>query len=144
MFPPLNKSFTATAESVLFTRRVKEFQSESNYRCCSFYGLGKGCLIAPINTCHSCRSVEFEVWLSSSAGVQTPWTCAATVGARLGRRGLFPRDCHFQERGAPSDLSQVGTASFLEGGDAWGCDFSSPVSVLPWTSPEVLGRHLQP
>lgn len=89
--------------------------------------LGKGCLIAPINTCHSCGSVEFEVWLSSSAGVQTPWACVATVGPQSSSRpwagesrGLFPRYCHFWERGAPSDLGQAGTASFLEGGDGWG------------------------
>ena len=74
--------------------------------------LGKGCLIAPINTCHSCGSVEFEVWLSSSAGVQTPWACVATVGPQSSSRpwagesrGLFPRYCHFWERAKQMTVS---------------------------------------
>ena len=60
-------------------------------------------------------------------------------------RGLFPRPCHFRERGAPSDLGQAGLPPSWRVGTAGGCDFHSPVSVLPWTSPEVLGKsHLQP
>ena len=83
--------------------------------------LGKGCLIAPINTCHSCGSVGFEVWFPSSVGVRTRWVCAATVGAerapghRLGMAGLcFQGVVIVGERGSPgvlSDLCLAGTAS---------------------------------
>lgn len=73
--------------------------------------LGKGCLIAPINTCHSCGSVEFEVWLSSSAGVQTPWTCAAPwvprvpPGHRLGTAGACSPGIVIFGRGVPHQTS---------------------------------------
>lgn len=109
--------------------------------------LGKGCLIAPINTCHSCGSVEFEVWLSSSVGVQTPWTCAATVGGpRLGRAGVCSPGIVIFRRGVPHQTSaRRGLPPSWRVGTPGGCDFRSPVSVLPWTSPEVLGKaHLQP
>lgn len=45
--------------------------------------LGKGCLIAPINTCHSCGSIGFEVWLPSSVGVWMRGVCATIGGPKL-------------------------------------------------------------
>lgn len=114
MFPPLNKSFTATAESVSCLHA--EPKVESNYRCCS-YGLGKGlpnCISVPA-TRAGLSSLRFG---SLPPRVCRPWTCAATVGdPRLGRAGVcFPGPIPFQGEGAPSDLSRE--VALLPGG--WG------------------------